>query len=152
MSCVGGSFVYRSYREWRNGQLQRQAQLEKDDQSSKEIEPGLGWFEQDRRGCYARRFLMDEEDYKIKFKKWMRSNLRKLSVDIVWEYLITKFLKKVPEDTLLAHVISLPISQDTAWNWVIKCGAGCMGTEKLTTMIIMRIQRLFYSERNIFKL
>ena len=73
---------------------------------------------------------MDEEDYKIKFKKWMRSNLRKLSMDMVWEYLNTKFLKKIPEDTLLAHRISLPISRDTAWNWMIKCGAGCMGSEK----------------------
>ena len=49
---------------------------------------------------------------------------------MVWEYLNTKFLKKIPQDTLLAHRTSLPISQDTAWNWMIKCGAGCMGFEK----------------------
>ena len=60
MSCVSGKFVYKAYKEWRDGQLQRQAQLEEDDQSSKEIEPGLGWFEQDRRGSFVRRFLMDE--------------------------------------------------------------------------------------------
>ena len=43
----------------------------------------------DRRGSYERRFLLHEEDLKNKFKKWMRKNLRKLTVDFAWEYLNT---------------------------------------------------------------
>ena len=130
ISCVSASFVYRDYKEWRQGQLQRDKQLTEDGQNSETFEEGLGWFLVDRRGSYARRFLMDEEDLKIKFKKWMRSNLRKLSVDLAWEYLNTKLLKKISEDTLLAHRISLPISRDTSWQWMKKCDATRMGSQK----------------------
>ena len=69
-----------------------------------------------------RRLLMDEVDLRIKFKKWMRKNLRKLSIDLVWEYLNSKLLKIIQEETLLAHRISLPIYRDTACHWMIECG------------------------------
>ena len=72
------------------------------------------FFLMDRRGSYERRFLLHEEDLKNKFKRWMRKNLRKLTVDLAWEYLNTKLLKNIKEETLLAHRILLPISKDTA--------------------------------------
>ena len=104
--------------------------MTEDEQNSETFEEGLGWFLVDRRGSYARRFLMDEEDFKIKFKKWMRSNLRKLTVDLAVEYLNTKLLKKISEETLLAHRISLPISRDTSWQWMQNCDAMRMGSQK----------------------
>ena len=84
----------------------------------------------DRRGSYERRFLLHEEDLKNKFKRWMRKNLRKLTVDLAWEYLNTKLLKNIKEETLLAHRISLPISKKCAWTWMKKCGGGRMDSMK----------------------
>ena len=60
----------------------------------------------------------------------MRKILRKLTVDLVLEYLNTKLLKNIKEKTLLAHRISLPISKDTAWNWMKKCGGARMDSKK----------------------
>ena len=45
-----------------------------------------GWFEKDHHGSYERIFLLAEEDLKLKFMKWMRNNLRKLSADLAWQY------------------------------------------------------------------
>ena len=42
MSYVGHLFVYKSYKEWREGQVKRQELLQKDSKSSIEIEEGLG--------------------------------------------------------------------------------------------------------------
>ena len=60
----------------------------------------------------------------------MRKNLRKLTVDLAWEYLNTKLLKNINEETLLAHRISLPISKKCAWNWMKKCNGGQMDSTK----------------------
>ena len=60
----------------------------------------------------------------MKFIKLMRKNLRMLSVDLSWSYINNTLLKEVREETVLAHGISLPISRQTAWNWMNKCGAG----------------------------
>ena len=60
----------------------------------------------------------------------MRKILRKLSVELAWEYLNTKLLKNINEETLLAHRISLPISKKCAWNWMKKCGGGRMDSKK----------------------
>ena len=70
----------------------------------------------DRRRSYERRFLLHEADLKNKFKKWMRKNLRKLTVDLAWEYFNTKLSKNINEETLLTHQNSLPISKGCAWN------------------------------------
>ena len=46
-------------------------------------------------GTYERRFLLNNEDLKMEFKKWTRKNLRKLSVVLAWNYLNEKLLKEV---------------------------------------------------------
>ena len=84
---VSASFVYRAYKEWRDGQ-EELAIGEKEKGGN--FDSNRGYFLQDRRGSYERRFLLHEEDLKIKFKKWMRENLRKLIVNLAWEYLNTK--------------------------------------------------------------
>ena len=65
-------------------------------------------------GTYGRRFLLNHEDLKMKFKKWMRKNLCKLSVVLAWNYLNGKLLKEVDEATLASHNISLLISKRAA--------------------------------------
>ena len=60
----------------------------------------------------------------------MRINLRKLTVDLAWEYRNTILLRKISEETLLSHRISLPICRKTAYRWMIKCNATRMGTQK----------------------
>ena len=60
----------------------------------------------------------------------MRKNLKKLTVELAWEYLNTKLLKGIKEETLLAHRISLPICRETTWKWMKKCGGGRMDTKK----------------------
>ena len=82
-------------------------------------------------GSYERRFLLHEEDLKMKFKKWMRINLRQLTVKLAWKYLNTKLLKEVDEATLSSHNVSLPISRSTAFQWMNKCRAGRCDTKKI---------------------
>ena len=60
----------------------------------------------------------------------MRKNLRKLTVDLAWEYLNTKLLKNIKEKTLLAHRILLLISKNSAWNWIKKCSGARMDSKK----------------------
>ena len=98
--------VYNAYREWKEGEM-----LEADNDGP----PRPGEFYHQTQGTYERRFLINHEDLKMKFKKWMRNNLRKLSVVLVWEHLNTKLLKEVDEATLSSHNISLPISKRTAY-------------------------------------
>ena len=74
-------------------------------------------------GTYERHFLLNHEDLKINFKKWMIKNLRKLSVVLAWNYLNEKILREVDEVTLASHNISLPISKRTAQNWMSKSKA-----------------------------
>ena len=69
-------------------------------------------------GLTKRRFLFNEEDLKIKFKKWMRLNLRQLTKKLAWGYLNTRLLKEVDEETLSSHNISLPIYCSTALWWM----------------------------------
>ena len=66
----------------------------------------------------------------MNFIKWMRKNLRMLSVDLSWSYINNILLKEVREEIVLAHGISLPISRQTAWNWMNKCGTGRTDTKK----------------------
>ena len=113
------TFVYKAYKEWRYGQEANAIvrQKKNDDTIDKS-----GWFEGDKRGVYERSFILHEEDLKVKFTCWMRKNLRKMSVDLAWEFINSKLLKKIPEENLLAHRISLPICKRTAHQWMIKCG------------------------------
>ena len=66
----------------------------------------------------------------MKFKKWTRKNLGKLSVVLAWNYLNEKLLKDLDEATLASHNISLPISKRTAQNWMLKSKATRCGTQK----------------------
>ena len=113
--------VYNAYQEWKQGERV----VESDDGPRR-----IGAFRNPAQGSYERRFLLDQEDLKMKFKKWMRTNLRKLSFSLAWEYLNSKLLKEVDDETLSQHNISLPISRFTAGQWMKKCHARLMGTGK----------------------
>ena len=106
--------VYNAYKEWKEGE-----RLDPDNDGP----PRPGAFNHRTKGTYERQFLLNHEDLKMKFKKWMRKNFHKLSVVLVWEYLNTKLLKEVDEATLRSHNISLPICKDTAHRWMLKCQA-----------------------------
>lgn len=110
---VGSSFatVYRAYREWRAG--------ERTVEDDGVLRPGA--FFRSVRGTHERRFLLNQEDLKTKFKKWMRKNLRKLSVEMAWKYLNETLLKQIDEATMRAHGIHLPVSKRTVYNWMLKC-------------------------------
>ena len=112
--------VCRAYNEWRAGEREK----DKDGPSR----PGS--FCSPTRGKHERDFLLKEEDLKSKFKKWMRTNLRKLSVDLVWGYLNTTLLKKVDDASLASYGISLPISRITAWAWMKKSNTARMDCNK----------------------
>ena len=60
----------------------------------------------------------------------MRLNLRQLTKKLAWEYLNTKLLKEVDEETLSSHNIYLPIFCSTAPWWMKKCKAGWCDTKK----------------------
>ena len=100
------TFVYKAYKERRDGQEAKAIVRQKKNDDTID---NSGWFEGDKRGAYERSFILHKEDLKVKFKCWMRKNLRKMSVDLAWEFINSKLLKNIPEDTLLAHRISLPI-------------------------------------------
>ena len=56
--------------------------------------------------------------------------MRKLSVDLVWDYLNTTLLKEASDANLAAHAIPLPISRKTAYTLMLKCNAGRCDTKK----------------------
>ena len=70
--------VYKAYKEWKEGE-----RVESDNDGT----PRPGAFRHRTMGTYERHFLLNHEDLKIKFKKWMRKNLRNLSVVLAWEFL-----------------------------------------------------------------
>ena len=99
------STVYRAYKDWKEGEM-----FEANDYGPRR--PGS--FRNPTTGIHERSFLLNHEDLKMTFKKWMRKNLRKLSVVLAWNYLNEKLLKEVDEATLASHNISLLISKRTA--------------------------------------
>ena len=90
------TFVYKAYKEWRDGQEAKV--IERQKKNNNTINDS-GWFEGEKRGAYERSFILHEEDLRVKFKCWMRKNLRKMSVDLSWEFINSKLLKKIPEET-----------------------------------------------------
>ena len=116
------STVYRAYKEWKEGEM-----FEANDYGPRR--PGS--FRNPTTGIHERSFLLNHEDLKMTFKKWMRKNLRKLTVKLAWQYLNTTLLKQVDDATLRSHNICLPVCSDTAHNWMIKCKAGRCDTKKI---------------------
>ena len=55
--------VYKVYKEWKEG---------KSVEGDNDIPPQPGVFHHQMMGTYNRRFLLNDEDLKMKFKKWMR--------------------------------------------------------------------------------
>ena len=113
--------VYNAYKEWK--EVERFV-------ADNDGPQRPGAFRHPTLGTYGRRFLLNEEDLKIKFKKCMRLNLRQITKNLAWEYLNTKLLKEVDEETLTSHNVSLPISCSTALRWMNKCKAGRCSTKK----------------------
>merc|ERR1712119_46114 len=125
--------VYNYYQEWRYGEIQRLQEVDErckmenldDDTKQSQLDSvfGFGAFAQHKRGSYKRQFLLEDEDLKIEFKRWVRKNIRKLNVKAVQKYLDEKLLTTVETAVLEKYDINLPISHDTAWRWLKKCNA-----------------------------
>ena len=113
--------IYNAYQEW-----------EKGDHVVENYEGPRrpGTFRHPTQGTYARRFLLDREDLKLQFKKWMRKNLRMSSLNIVWGYLNLELLNGVNNEVLASFTISVPVSQGTASLWMKKWNATQMGAGK----------------------
>ena len=74
---------------------------------------GVGKFNKFERGQYERKFLLDQEDLKLQFKRWIRKNVKKLCVKLAQAFL-NKMLKcKVGLQVLELHNITLPDCRDT---------------------------------------
>ena len=82
------------------------------------------------RDSYKRPFLLEEEDIKIDFKRYIRKTLRTVTVLKVQEFLNTVLLPPVEGKVLALFGLSLPISPDTAWRWMLKCNAGRISNDK----------------------
>ena len=91
---------------------------------------GSGCFRMPCPGKHERDFILSQEDLKRKFQRFMRKNVRKLSVTMAQTYINTKLLKGLSVETLSAHGLTLPVCRDTAWRWMVRCGAHLMSTEK----------------------
>ena len=61
--------VYKADKEWKEGERV---------EGENDGPPRPGAFHHRTVGTYERRFLLNNEDLRMKFKKWMRKNLRKL--------------------------------------------------------------------------
>lgn len=73
------AFVYRVYKEWRDRQEAKEIQRqEKNDSNIDDSE----WFKRHKKRIYEYKFIMDKEDLKVKFKRWMQKNLQKMSVNM----------------------------------------------------------------------
>ena len=132
--------VYNYYREWRDGEAERWKNIEEqvwdeniDDDTANNLFAsiyGFGSFVAERRGSYHRPFILDDEDLKIEFKTWMRSQLKKLSVKGAQQYVNSTLLKDVSVTVLQQYGLKLPVSHDTVHNWMKKCGASRMDNKK----------------------
>ena len=132
INLVSQRTVYQYYREWRDGEQFRREEVEdrikeqniSDTTGLYESIYGFGSFQNDMRGSYKRQFLLEEEDIKIDFKRYIRKTIRTVTVLKVQHYLNTELLPQLGEGVLESFGLSLPISRDTAWRWVRKCNAG----------------------------
>lgn len=167
LSC-GEYIIQTAYKEWRDGHEIHLATREAKVAAARlvggnvrdieEVPLGLGSFKQQRLGHYERSFLLEEEDLKVEFKMWMRSNIRKLTVEKAWVYLNSTLLKNFDENTLLANRICLPVSKDTAWRWMERCGACRCDTNKTyyndqhQSADVVAYRKSFVERNNILKL
>ena len=132
--------VYNAFKEWKEGTIL---------QGDNNREPRLEVFLKPTMGAYKRHFLLNEEDLKMKFKKWMQKNFCKLTVSLAWEYLNTKLLKQVVDATLLSHKINLPIFQTTTSEWIKKCKDRRCNTKK-TYYNDQHQNKEFIKHRNLY--
>ena len=140
MNLVSQRTVYQYYKEWRDGEQFRKEEVEdrikiqniSDTTGLYESIYGFGSFQNDMRGSYRRQFLLEEEDIKIDFKRYIRKTIRTVTVLKVQHYLNTELLPQLDESerVLKSFGLSLPISADTAWRWMHKCNAGRISNDK----------------------
>ena len=53
-----------------------------------------------------------------------------MTVNTTREYIHTKLLNVVDDETLAAHCISLPVFQQTVWSWMLRCDAALVDEHK----------------------
>ena len=116
--CVGtryvqayGSWVYKVYLDYRMHE------------SQDGMDSGVGKFNKFERGQYKRKFLLDQEDLKLKFKRWIRKNIKKLCIESAQVFLNKILNHKVGPQVLESHNITLHVCRDTARRWMHLCGA-----------------------------
>lgn len=80
-------------------------------------------FKEDLRGCYQRRFFLDEYGYKRRFELYLK-NERHLSVDSAKKNLeeIMESDPPLSEEGKRIFASMLPLSRNTVHRWMLKCG------------------------------
>ena len=105
MNLVSKATLYQYYREWRDGEQIRREELDDRIKTHKIVDKtglyesiyGFGSFQNDMRGSYKRPFLLEEEDIKIDFKRYIRKTLRTVTELKVHEFLNNVLLPPVEE-------------------------------------------------------
>lgn len=84
-------------------------------------------FKEDLRGCYQRRFFLDEYGYKRRFELYLK-NERHLSVDSAKKNLeeIMETDPPLSEEGKRIFASMLPLSRNTVHRWMLKCGCKYM--------------------------
>ena len=72
------------------------------------MDSGMGKFKNIKRGQYEHKFLMDQEDLKLQFKRWIRKNIKELCVESAQAFLKNMLKRKVGPHVLELHNIMLP--------------------------------------------
>ena len=80
-------------------------------------------FQMDHRGKYERDWILSEEDYLFQFKREMKGNLKKLSVDHMVTWCNEVLFKDMDIETSNYFGIARPIRRGTVYAWMLKCGA-----------------------------
>ena len=84
---------------------------------------GNNKFNKFERGQYDRKFLLDHEDLKLQFKRWMQSNIKFLCVDSAQDFLNKMLKREMGLQVLESHSITLPVCRDNARRRMHLCGA-----------------------------
>ena len=84
---------------------------------------GKGTFQMDHRGQYERDWILGEEDYLFQFKREMKGNLKKLSVDHMTTWCNGVLFTDMDIETSNSFGIARPIRRGTVYSWMKRCGA-----------------------------
>jgi len=81
-----------------------------------------GKFKPAGTGKYERNFILRNEDFKMEFELYIRTNLKGLSVDTTWKYVNEQLLANRSLEMLESYGISRPVCRETVRQWMHSVG------------------------------